>query len=90
MRDEAGHREAIDALWALALDTANDVIQQKRDPAEGARDLDRLRTELVSFGAALDGFVGLWAAWDYDTARRDEVERDILNAAETFRRTYSR
>ena len=76
--------------WAQALDIANDVIQRRRDPAEAARDLDRLRTELVKFGAALDGFVGLWAAWDYDTARRDEIEREILIAAETFRRACSR
>lgn len=53
-----------------------------------ARELERLRTELVTLGAALDPFVGLAAEWDYDPERRDELERQILNAAETLRRNF--
>ena len=90
MGDQAGYRDEIDAIWARALDAANDIIQQRRDPVEAASELDHLRTELVRLGAALERFVGLAAVWDYDTSRRKEIEHDILMAAETFRRNYSR
>jgi hypothetical protein len=80
----------VDALWARALDTVNEIIQQRRQPADAARDLDRMHTELVRLSGALEPFVGQWAAWDYDPGRRHEVERTILSAAETFRRAYSR
>jgi hypothetical protein len=89
MSDEAHEGDEIDAIWARALHTANEIIQRRRNPVDAARELDQLRVELVRLEAALERFVGLAATWDYDPVRRDEIEHDILIAAETFRRNFS-
>jgi hypothetical protein len=81
--------DEIRALWSLVIDAANDVIQQRRLAPDAARELDRLYLDLVRLKGALRPFVGLAAAWDYDPARRPEVEREILVAAETLRRHFA-
>lgn len=81
-------RGEIDGLRSRIIDTVDDIVQLRRPPPAAARELERLRTELVTLGAALDPFVGLAAEWDYDPDRRDELERQILNAAETLRRNF--
>ena len=78
----------IRALWSRVIDTANDIVQQRRAPYDAARELDLLRVELVRLEEALRPFVGLGAQWDYDADRRQECEHEILAAAETLRRSF--
>ncbi len=80
--------DEIRALRSRVTDIANDVIQLRRSAPEAALELDRLRASLVLLETALRPFVGLAAEWDYDPARRPEVEREILSAAETLRRNF--
>ena len=70
------------------IEIANDVVQERRPPQVAARELDRIRTDLVRLGEALDPFVGLAATWDYDPDRRPEYEREVLIPAETLRRRF--
>jgi hypothetical protein len=80
--------DEIRTLWSRVIDIANDVIQQRCSAPEAARELDRVRTNLVELEDALRPFVGLAAEWDYNAGRRPEVEREILSAAETLRRNF--
>ena len=75
-------------LWSHVIETVNDIIQQRREPAEAARELDALRAELVLLGEALLPFVGLAAQWDYDVDHRYEHAHEIVRAAETLRRGF--
>jgi hypothetical protein len=78
--------DEIRALWSRVIDIANDVIQLRCSAPEAARELDRVRTNLVRLEDALRPFVGLAAEWDYNPGRRPDVEREILSAGETLRR----
>ena len=80
--------DEIRAVWSRVIDTANDILQQRREPHDGARELDQLYVELVRLEEALRPFVGLAAEWDYYADRREECERQILSAAETLRRNF--
>lgn len=80
-------RDEIDALRSRVIEIANDIVQLRRAPPDAARELDRIRTELVRLEGALDPFVGLAADWDYYVDRRPEVEQHILSAAESLRRS---
>jgi len=80
--------DEIRAIRLRVIEIANDVVQERHSPQDAARELDRIRSDLVRHGEALDPFVGLAAAWDYDVDRRPEYEREILIAAETLRRRF--
>jgi hypothetical protein len=80
--------DEIRALWSRVIDIANDVIQLRCSAPEAARELDRVRTNLVRVEGALRPFVGLAAEWDYNLGRRPEIEHEILSAAETLRRNF--
>ena len=81
--------DATAAIVVRVIDTASDVIQGRRAPQDGARDLERIRTDVVRLEAALRPFIGLAAEWDLYTDRRPEIERDMLVAAETLRRSLA-
>lgn len=81
-------RDELAALRSRIIDIVNDIVQLRRAPPDAARELDRIRTELVRLEGALDPFVGLAADWDYYVDRRSEVEQHILRAAETLRRNF--
>jgi hypothetical protein len=70
--------DEIRALRSRVIDIADDVIQLRRSAPEAARELDRIRTELVRLEAALRPFVGLAAQWDYDSALRPAVEHESV------------
>jgi hypothetical protein len=78
--------DEIRALWSRVINLANDAIQLRCSAPEAARELDRVRTDLVRLEVALRPFVGRAAEWDYDVDRRPQVEREILSAADTLRR----
>ena len=80
--------DEIRAIRLRVIEIANDVVQERRPPQDAARELDRIRTDLVRLEGALDPFVGLAAGWDYYVDRRPDYEREILIAAETLRRRF--
>jgi hypothetical protein len=80
--------DEIRALRSRVIDIADDVVQLRRSAPDAARELDRIRTELVRLEAALRPFVGLAAQWDYGSARQPDVEHEIVSAAETLRRNF--
>ncbi len=82
--------EEIEALTSRVIEAIHDLINEKRPAPEVAHDLDRLRTHLVRLEIALRPFVGIAAEWDYNPARRPEIEREIVLAAESLRRNLER
>lgn len=82
--------EEIQALRSRILKSARDIIDGTQPPTEAARELDGIRTNLVHLEVAFRPFAGLAGKWDYDPDRRFDIEREILSAAESLRRSLER
>lgn len=82
--------EELDALIARVVEIANDVLQEKRTPYEGAKELWSLSSAMWELPDALLPFVGLASEWEDDPAHRDEFDHDITLAMERLRRSFGR
>jgi hypothetical protein len=78
--------DQIQALRSRVIETVCELLNERRPAPEAARELDRLRTELVRLEVAIEPLVGLAPEWEYYPDRRPDIERKILSAADSVRR----
>jgi hypothetical protein len=69
-----------------AVAIANEILQGETDPYPGAKRLWLMRIELAALEEELSPFVGLASEWEDAPAQREAYERDIIAAADAFRR----
>jgi hypothetical protein len=73
-----------DAVTAHAVSLANDVVQGRSAPYEGAKALWRLEIAVRQLHDALVVFTGLASEWEDHPERREEYEREIVVEADRF------
>jgi hypothetical protein len=92
--------ESYDALVAALVEIADDILQERVAPSEGAASLAAFRSSLDGLTEALLVFTSLDSDWDehrgFDPQqdsrpeRRAEIERDIIVEADRFRRRFGK
>jgi hypothetical protein len=82
--------EELDALIARMVEVANDVLQERRTPSDGARELWRLWSEMSDLPDTLPPFVALASEWEDHSAGRAEFDREIMIEMERLRRRLGR
>jgi hypothetical protein len=80
--------EELDALIARVVEIANEVLQEKRTPYDGAKELWRLSSAMWELPDALLPFVGLASEWEDHPTHRAEFDHDITLAMERLRRRF--
>jgi hypothetical protein len=80
--------EELDALIARVVAIANEVLQDRRPPYEGAKELWRLSSEMYDLPEALLPFVGLASEWEDHPEHRAKYDHDITVAMERLRRRF--
>jgi hypothetical protein len=80
--------DEFDALVARTVKIANDVLQERLTPYDGARELWRLSSAMWDLPEALLPFVGLASEWEDQPAHRVKYDHDIRIAMEQFRRRW--
>jgi hypothetical protein len=81
--DPQDHMSEI-AKQAVAI--ASEILQGETDPHPGAKRLWLMQIELAALEEELRLFGGLAGEWEDAPAHREAYERDIIAAAEAFRR----
>lgn len=76
----------LDALLARVVEIATDVLQERRAPYDGAKELWRLSYAMWDLPEALLPFVGLASEWEDHPDQRAEYEREITLEMERIRR----
>jgi hypothetical protein len=77
-----------EALFRYVVSVATDVLNERRPPYEGAKDLWRLSTAMWELPEALLAFVGLASAWEDYPAERAQREQEIVVEMERLRRRF--
>jgi hypothetical protein len=80
--------EELDALTARVVAIANDVLQDRQSPYQGAKELWRLSSEMYDLPEALLPFVGLASEWEDHPEHRAKYDQDITVAMERLRRRF--
>jgi hypothetical protein len=84
-----GETREPEALFAYVVSVATNVLNERRSPYEGAKDLWRLSSAMWELPEALLTFVGLASAWEDCTGERTQREREIVLEMERLRRRFS-
>ena len=85
--------KSYEVLIAALVEIANDILQERIAPNEGAATLAAIGSALDAVSKDLIVFSGLDSEWDDIYGRpeyRRELEHDIVVAADRFRARYGR
>jgi hypothetical protein len=82
--------QELDALIARVVEVATDVLEEKRTPYDGAKELWGLSSEMWELPGALLPFVGLASEWEDHPDHRTDFDRDITIEMERLRRRFGK
>jgi len=80
--------ESYRTFIAALVELANDILQERIAPNEGAAALADIGGSLDAVTKSLVVFQGLDSGWDDSPANHREIAHDIVVAADRFRARY--